>query len=115
MRKAVSPTVGRFAATAGGATHTSARRIEDRGMRFTDSTEALRLELSLVRLLTRANESLDSFGGFDALLLLEFIYPVGDVTHHIGSGFARGLAGGPGSAGLSLAALFALHYSYFFL
>jgi hypothetical protein len=83
--------------------------LQDRG--FDGSVVAW---LSFVRLLPRADESLYSFGGFDALLLLEFIYPVGDIVHHIGRGFARGLAGRPGSAGLPLATLGALNYSYYF-
>jgi hypothetical protein len=72
--------------------------------------------LSLVRLLARANEKVDSFSGFRNLSLLNFTYPVRDRRHHIGSAFAGSFAGDPGTPRLPLAALCALYYSnYFFL
>src|SRR6266568_4759343 len=50
-----------------------------------------RIELGFVRLLARANEIIDGFGGFGALPLLEFTHPARDGIDHIAGGLTRGL------------------------
>ena len=57
------------------------------------------------------DETLDGFGGFRALPLLEFTDPVGDSIHHV----ARRLASRLGFVWLADNALGAFHDFYFFL
>lgn len=71
--------------------------------------------LGFVWLLARANEVFDGRGGFGALALFEFTYPIRDGVDHLASGFARSFAGSFGAAWPSVPALSALHNFYFFL
>ena len=68
-----------------------------------------------VRLLARANQVVECFGGFESLFLLKLAYPIRNVRDHVARGFALGVARSFGAHG-SFAAFGALYYfDYFFL
>ena len=68
--------------------------------------------LGFVRLLARANEIVDGFGGFGALPLLKFTHPARDGIDHVAGRLTRGLWFGR----LSLSTFGALYdFYYFFL
>ena len=68
-----------------------------------------------VWLLAGAHQTIERFGGFDALFLLKLIHPIRNVRDHVARGFALGIARSFGAHG-SFAPFGALYYfDYFFL